>query len=353
MGSFVNFRNLVKKLLYLLYLLVIVVMLMEVAYRFQIIDFYRPELNALNPQHPNTKTRGKKTVLVFGDSFTVQSNSWLNQLRIDSPDYTIINSAITGSSIVETSYVAPGRIDDFDPDIFIYQIYVGNDLLGITHHLNWSQWSGTRNIYWWLSDRIHFLSYLNYKMGQLNWKLQGGSTQGQSEEVAGGEKFDLERYRESEKIYALGDPYLISNSVMLKNERDKDVEKLLSSLSNTISKLKPECRVYLLIIPHKAQINKFYLDNMKDVGFLFDPRFEVGKEDYPFVEKLKDYFSETKNVVIINPLLDLVQRDSGSTRVYFLNDEHLSDEGQRIVKEVVRSGLNLKEIQSDTSKISQ
>src|SRR6186713_1980699 len=182
MGSFVNFRNLVKKLLYLLYLVVIVVILMEVAYRFQVIDFYRLELNALNPEQATTKTTGKKIVLVCGDSFTVQSNSWLNQLRIDSPDFSIINSAITGTSIVEASYVAPGRIKAFDPDIFIYQIYVGNDLLGITHHLNWSQWSGTRNIYWWLSDRIHFLSYLNYKMGQLNWKLQGGSTQGQSEE---------------------------------------------------------------------------------------------------------------------------------------------------------------------------
>ena len=81
MGSFVNFRNLVKKFLYLLYLVVIVVILMEVAYRFQIIDFYRAELNALNPQRNTAKTTGKKTVLVFGDSFTVQTNSWLNQLR--------------------------------------------------------------------------------------------------------------------------------------------------------------------------------------------------------------------------------------------------------------------------------
>ena len=132
MGSKVNFRNLVKKFLYLLYLIVIVVILMEVAYRFQIIDFYRAELNALNPHRNAAKTTAKKTLLVFGDSFTVQTNSWLNQLRIDSPHYRIINSAITGTSIVEASYIAPGRIKAFDPDIVIYQVYVGNDLLGIT-----------------------------------------------------------------------------------------------------------------------------------------------------------------------------------------------------------------------------
>ena len=325
---------------------------MEVAYRFQIIDFYRVELNALNPQN-NAKTTGKKTVLVFGDSFTVQTNSWLNQLRIDSPHYRIINSAITGTSIVEASYIAPGRIKDFDPDILIYQVYVGNDLLGITHHLNWKQWSITRNIYWWLSDRIHFLSFLNYRMGQMNWKIHDVNTQIQSEELPGEEKFDLERYRQREKIYALGDPYLISNSVLLKNERDKDLDKLLSSLRNTISQLKPECQVYLLIIPHKAQINEFYLNSMKDVGFMFDSRFEVGKEDYPFVEKLKDYFGATGNVVIINPLQHLAQRDSVSTRVYFLNDEHLSDEGQLIVKEVVLSALNLQNIESGISKLTR
>jgi hypothetical protein len=340
MGSFVNFRNLGKKLLYLLYLVVVVVILMEAAYRFQIIDFYRVELNALNPQHENAKTPGKKTVLVFGDSFTAQASSWVNQLRIDSSDYRIINSAVSGTSIIETSYIAPGRIKAFDPDVFIYQIYVGNDLLGITHHLNWKEWSTTRNIFWWLSDRIHFLSYLNYRMGQMNWKLREVNTQSQSEELSGGEKFELQRYRRREKIYALGDPYLISNSVLLKNERDQDMDKLLSSLRSTILQLKRDCQVYLLIIPHKAQINKFYFDTMKDVGFLFDPQFEIGKEDYPFVEKLKNYFSAERNVVIINPMRYLAQRDSFSNRVYFLNDEHLSIEGQLVVKEAVLSGLN-------------
>ena len=180
----------------------------------------------------------------------------------------------------------------------------------------------------------------------MNWKLREAITESQAEELAGGEKFELQRYRLREKIYALGDPYLISNSVLLKNERDKDLDKLLSTLNNTISQLKSDCRVYLLIIPHKAQINKFYLGNMKDVGFLFDSQFEVGKEEYPFAKKLKDHFSATRNVVIINPLRHLAQRDSVSTRVYFLNDEHLSHEGQLIVKEVVLSALNLQKIES-------
>ena len=86
---------------------------------------------------------------------------------------------------------------------------------------------------------------------------------------------------------------------------------------------------------------------------MFDSRFEVGKEDYPFVEKLKDYFDETGNVAIINPLPHLAQRDSVSNRVYFLNDEHLSDAGQLIVKEVVVSALNLQNIESGISKVNR
>src|SRR5688572_1971424 len=274
----INYKSIINGILYFLYLFVLVLILMEVAYRFQIIDFYRAELNALNREQDSGKISGKKTMLVCGASFTVQTNSWLDQLRANLPDCRIINSAITGTSIVEASYVAPGRIKAFDPDVFIYQIYVGNDLLGINHQLNWKNWSAARNVYWLLSDRIHFLRYLNYKMGQVNWMIGETKDPVNSEELAN-EKFEMQRYRRREKIYAQGDPYLISNCVLLKNGRDKDLEDLLSLLSRTISELKPECQVYLLIVPHKAQINQFYLDNMKDLGFSFDSQFEAGEED--------------------------------------------------------------------------
>ena len=171
MGSFVNFRNLVKKLLYLLYLVVIVVILMEAAYRFQIIDFYRQELNALNPEQTTTKTTGKKTVLVFGDSFTVQSNSWLNQLRIDSPEYSIINSAITGTSIVETSYVAPGRIK-IDPEFHLPDIRVATGLKPSSIDLNWKQWSAQEIFIGGYRTGYNSMSTLEKRNGKEDYPLR-------------------------------------------------------------------------------------------------------------------------------------------------------------------------------------
>ena len=155
----------IRILSYFLYVLLFVVLVLEIVYRFQIIDFYKAEFRAFNPEVKSRKQN--KSILVFGDSFTAQSGSWLYQLRENLPHYKIVNSVITGTSIDEASYIAPGRIRAVNPDILIYQLYVGNDLLGITHRLNWKAWSIGRNVYWLLSDRLRILSYVNYRMGHL------------------------------------------------------------------------------------------------------------------------------------------------------------------------------------------
>ncbi|HZI23585.1 MAG TPA: hypothetical protein VFD46_00825, partial [Chryseolinea sp.] len=124
LGSYV--KKIMHAVLYCTYVLVFVLFTMEVFYRYQVIDFYGVELNAVNPKETLTDDDGKKTILVCGDSFTVQAQSWVDQMRSSLPEYNIINSAITGTSIVEASYVAPGRIKTFNPDVFIYQVYVGN-----------------------------------------------------------------------------------------------------------------------------------------------------------------------------------------------------------------------------------
>lgn len=335
-----NHKRIVNTFLYCLYLCVIILALMEMAYRFQVIDFYRAELNSLNAETDLLPANEKKTILVCGDSFTAQSGSWLDQLRDSLPNYRIINSAITGTSIVETSYIAPKRIRSLDPDIFIYQIYVGNDLMGVRHPLNWHDLSAMRNVYWWLADRIHVLAYLNYRMGQWRWRFTSTDDSSNNPgEPATDDKFELKHYSLREKIYAQGDPFLISNSVLLKNNRDEDMDYLLSSLNDIVSELRPDCRIFLLVIPHKAQINTSYLSNMNDVGFRFDLPFTPGSEHYPFIEKLKSHFLSNRNVEVLNPLTPLVQKDSVSERMYFLNEEHLSKAGQATVKDLVLDRL--------------
>src|SRR5688500_14211619 len=118
MRPLLNFRKLILKFLYCLYLGIAVLALAEIAYRFYVIDFYREELTILNSEHALKSSKEKKTILICGDSFTAQFGSLADQLKKTLPNYRIINSAITGTSIVETYYLAPERIKSFDPDIF-------------------------------------------------------------------------------------------------------------------------------------------------------------------------------------------------------------------------------------------
>src|SRR5687768_12996133 len=110
MRPLLNFRKIRNKLLYCLYLGVAVLALTEIAYRFHVIDFYRAELTLLNSERDLKSSEEKKTILICGDSFTAQVGSWGDQLKKTLSNYQIINSAITGTSIVETYYLAPGRI---------------------------------------------------------------------------------------------------------------------------------------------------------------------------------------------------------------------------------------------------
>ena len=330
MRARVAFKKIINTFLYCLYLGATVLFLIEIAYRYQLIDFYNTELVVLNSESDLKPSKEKKTVLICGDSFTAQFGNWAAQLKKELPDYRVVNSAVAGTSIVETYYLAPGRIKSLDPDVFIYQIYVGNDLLGVRHRLNWRDWSAIRNIYWWLSDKIHVLSYFNYKMGQSNF-FRSATVVGRPAE----DKFDLNHYALREKIYAKGDPFLISNSVLLTSSREEDMNYLLNSLSDVISDLKPDCRVYLLVIPHKSQLNTSYLEQMSSVGFRFEDNFVIGNENYPFIEAMKNHFQSNPQVKIINPFLPLMRRDSTFEHVYYLNDEHLTPVGQAITAEQV------------------
>jgi len=311
---------------------------MEIAYRYQVIDFYHAELITLNSESDLEPSNKKKTILICGDSFTAQRGSWADKWKKTRPGYRIINAAVTGTSIVETSYLAPVRIKSFDPDIFIYQLYVGNDLLGARHRLNWNDWSFTRNIYWWFSDKIRVLSYFNYKMGQWRWNVVGfHSVKGRPDNG----KFDVNHYASREKTYAKGDPFLISNSVLLTNSREEDMNNVMISLSSIISELKSDCQVYLLVIPHKSQLNASYQKQMSSIGFQFEDNFLLGDENYPFVETIKNHFQSNPKVKIINPFLTLMQNDSNSGSVYYLNDEHLSPAGQGIVKDQVLESVKI------------
>ena len=161
-------KKILKASIFLALSLSVAIIVLNVFYVSGLIDFYKPELTAFNPEHDLSKDNSKDTILVMGDSFSVGNQAYPNILRNTYPRCRIINSAVSGTGIIETEIMAKRRIKRFKPKIFIYQIYVGNDMFNISYPVNWEKISLVRNIYWLIANRIRLVSYINYRLGQLN-----------------------------------------------------------------------------------------------------------------------------------------------------------------------------------------
>ena len=111
-------------------------LVLEWLYRLQLVDTYRPELHTFNsPQGPAPD--GKPTLLVMGDSFTAGRTSYAGILQDTLREWRVINAAVSGTGVLQALYMAPNRFAQFHPSIFLYQVYVGNDLFDIRYPLNW------------------------------------------------------------------------------------------------------------------------------------------------------------------------------------------------------------------------
>jgi hypothetical protein len=115
------------------FILIVSLCLLEIAYRYQIIDFYKLELQALNPDLEKEYTNGN--VLIFGDSFSGFPNGYVEQLRQEYSETNFINCAIAGTGIRQHALFFDSRIKRFKPNQILYQFYVGNDLLDIKRDL--------------------------------------------------------------------------------------------------------------------------------------------------------------------------------------------------------------------------
>lgn len=163
-------RNIIKKFFlwtsYGVLCVVVVLILFEIIYRTQLIDTYRPELRGYNDPAVLENAEGKPTLLIMGDSFTAGRYSYAERLRPLMPQRCIVNAGVSGTGIVQANVMASRRFAAFQPSIFIYQIYVGNDLINVRYPINWKTLSSVRNVYGLLVDRFPSVYYLNYRLGQ-------------------------------------------------------------------------------------------------------------------------------------------------------------------------------------------
>jgi hypothetical protein len=300
------------------------VLLLELSYRFYVIDFYEPELMALNDSLTEIR-KNRPTVLFLGDSFTANTSSYVAKLRNELP-FNLVNSAVSGTGVLETSYMADSRISRFKPNAVVYQIYVGNDLLDIRHRPT-GEMSFVRRLYHFISDRLRVLKFINYRLGQFKAYLnKSQEVMGESERV----EFSVRNYSSRQKMIFKEEPRFLENTLQLNNGRKVDANTLITKLKMLEDKLDKQTDLILLLIPHCAQVNDTYQERIKLLGS------ESEVESRVFYETIRNEFPE---LTIVDVLPNFQMADRAEKRLYLENDPHLSDVGQTELAKIIRPYL--------------
>ncbi len=326
--GFPHIKKLLQWLRYACYLMLTVWGLLEIAFRYQWIDFYAAELKSLNPAASLSARPEKSRILLLGDSFSAQPYSYVVTLRDSLPELDIINAAVPGTGILEATVIAADKIKRFPPDVLIYQVYVGNDLWDIRKTWSSPHISLLRKFYWMLSDYSLSLRYLNYRSGQLR-SVIGQSVEKQ--DLKHDIPFSASLYSRREQMLLQADPTLIHDSVRASGQRRKDLETWFNKLDQLLSVLPSRTqKIVLLILPHCVQVNDFYRTNLESLGGTpFGP--EIQETQYPFLKLIQQHYAKQPQVSVYSPLPVFQRSDSTGHRLYYENDPHLNDLGHLIL----------------------
>jgi hypothetical protein len=323
-------------------------LVLEWLYRSQLVDTYRPELHTFNPPQV-LASHAKPTFLVMGDSFTASRTSYAGILQDTLQEWRVINAAVSGTGVLQALYMAPKRFAQFHPSLFLYQVYVGNDLFDIRYPTNWRTISPARNVYWLLANHLRVIGYLNYRLRQVKETLisrQGHSLSFTGTAVAASATentgtFSIEHYDSRVKLYMRAEPSLLEDSILVQGNRQHDYVIFLESLAQLLTYCQPEvCRAYILVMPHVCQVDAAYLTYMSQLGARFTTPAALGLSEYPFLARLRERFTAWPNVHIVNPLSKLREVHTQQA-VYYANDEHLSPAGQQEIATLLRQQLHL------------
>lgn len=294
----------------------------EVAYRYQLIDFYATGWQYLNSNVDKESELPK--ILVLGDSFSAGDKTWVSDLN-KSKKFVAYNSSVPGIGVETFNFLLSSRLKEVQPDIVILQLYVGNDLYDINKPVNWQTFNLSRNLFWSVSNHFRSLNYLNYKAGQVSQDVVGNVD---PKTVQG---FNEKLYSSRTKMYIQGDVNYPQNSILLDESVEPEFEELKSGIEKIRSEVPEDIPIYVLVVPHCTQLDTFYVDNYRKLGAEIKGSV-VGSSRW--CENLA-----IDGMSIINPVHILSQFDSPKERAYLVNDPHLTDQGQRVLGDFVLNEL--------------
>ncbi len=307
-------RKFVRLAFLSLILLFLSLLLFELCYRYQIIDFYAKEFRLLNPRLEEQFER-EKTILIFGDSFSAFPGGYVEQLRIKYPNYRIINCSVAGIGIKQHELFFTKRVKQYQPDLILYQFYVGNDLLDVKQDYNWSESGLIRFIYQVFSDQFLSLKYLNYKLAYFR-----------TSDFTVENKVESKNYNPRVRKYFAQHPNYLEETILLKGDQKAKFEEWQNIFQSMLSELDPQIKMKLLLLPHCVQVNHKYQKTYR--FFAKGISSSLLQETYPLEQAMQSIL----NIPIINPLTLFQQKDIAMP-IYFSDDPHLNLKGQTVLFE--------------------
>ena len=295
--------------------------LLEVSYRYQWIDFYSTEWQALNSDE---KISASNKTLIFGDSFSADPNGWVVKLRENDTSTAYFNAAVPGVGLETFRLIAENRIEEVKPSRVIIQLYVGNDLYDYDKPVNWSELSILRNLFWSISSNFRVLNYLNYKSGQFaTTTISAGSKQEDS--------FSVNHYSGRTKLYIDADESFPLSTIHLEGRSNETFNELVKDLNEISQLLEDNVELYVLIIPHCTQVHQNYRTRFNSLGC--DLGALKTQENEWSIRLKKEGFD------VVDPLSTFKKHEKLGEELYFQNDPHLNSTGQKVLSNFINKQL--------------
>ena len=320
--------------------------LVEVAYRGQWIDFHRSDLAAFNrPEELAPSTR--PTILALGDSFTAGRDNWPGHLQdLLAPNIRVVNSGVGGSTIRQMRIIIDGRLERFSPRRVICQIYTGNDLLDLRHPARSGTIGPFRRLYWRTTDGgLMSPWYFNTKLrlatdrlSPVN-RLEPAETERIIRKMEA-RPFAADRYSPRSRMLREAYPSLLTDQIAVSGE----MAAAWPVYRNELERLMESCRAHgarltLMVVPHCAQVSREYAERFMVLGAdISDPGI-LAIDEYPFVVKLRTTAAAYPGVEVLNLLQTLRSTEATGRKVYFPNDPHLNRAGRLEVAGIAANEL--------------
>ena len=302
-------------------------LLVELVYRWQWIDFYKSEWryqqkDMQKPLHP------ERRVLVLGDSFSADANSWANIWKRDSLNHStwVYNASIPGVGPETHRLLIRRRIKEVRPTHVILQLYIGNDLYDVQKPVNWSEFTVGRNVFWTGSNYLRVLGFINYRLGQAS--VEDGTKGLPATERAG---FDPQHYSARTRMFISGSDEYPRDAITLEGGMKTRADDLMDMVVEMQQELDEDVEWVVLVMPHCCQVSGRYVQRYREMGASITD--EVVLSDN-WSRRLKAH-----NMKVIDPLEILSEAERAGEKVYFDNDPHLNRKGQQLVMELVRKEL--------------